>query len=132
MATWTDPTVLIPAASGLLGAAIGGLCSILASYYQVKKQFEQQKRELQDAASRQFAGLRVLLKSAKTPAQFTEVALGLRHFFIANPEFLSDHENLEFFNGYLAALCERTPPSDAYWTDERTLGFLTDEDRLKC
>jgi hypothetical protein len=128
---WTDPTVLIPAVSGLIGAAIGGLCSILASRYQVKRQFEQQKAERREAASHQFDGLRVLLQSAKAPAQCTEVAMALRRFFIENPEFLSKIENRNFFRDYLAELCGTNPPSDAYWTDLRILGFLTDEDQLK-
>jgi hypothetical protein len=131
MSPWTNPPVLISVATALIGAAVGGACSVLAASVQVRKQFEQQRRERREAISRQMEGLRVFLKAAKTPAQCTEVAFALRRFFMENPERLSESENREFFNKYLATLCERTPPSDAYWTVLRSLGFLTDEDQLK-
>ena len=127
----TDPAVVIPAAAGLIGAMLGGFCAILASYIQVKIQFKQQNGDRRAAVSRQMDGLRVFLKNAKTAAQCTEVALGLRRFFMENPERLSEPENREFFSDYLAVLCERTPPSDGYWTDHRMLCFLSDEDNLK-
>jgi len=53
--------------------------------------------------------------------------LDMRAFFIENADQLRKSENQEFYDKYLA---EATNPSDAYWTDERWLGFATDGQRL--
>jgi hypothetical protein len=132
MSSWTDASVLIPAAAGLVGALIGGLCTIWGASRQVRAQSDQQRREKREAVARQMEGLKILLKRAKTPSQLTEVAFRLRRFFVDNPERLyAEPGHVEFFDTYLAPLSEANPPSDAYWSDQFLLGFLTDEDRLK-
>jgi hypothetical protein len=121
--SWTDPAIIIPAAAGLIGAAVGGLFTIWAASRQTRLQFEQQKREAREAVARQMEGLKFLIKDAKTPPKCTAVALRLREFFVTNPERLNaEPEHREFFEKYL---------TDQYWTDAQMLGFWTDADNLK-
>jgi hypothetical protein len=132
MQSWNVPSTVIPAVSGLVGAAIGGLCTIWAATRQLNAQWKQEKRERREAVARQMEGAKVLIRNAKRPAQCTEAALRLRRFFVDNPQRLyAEPGHVEFFETYLAPLSEGTPPSDLYWTDLRMLGFLTDGDRLK-
>lgn len=132
MQSWNDPSTVIPAVSGLVGAAIGGLCTIWAATRQLNAQWKQEKRERREAVARQMEGVKVVIKNAKRPAQCTEAALRLRRFFVDNPERLyAEPDHVKFFETYLAPLSDQTPSSDSYWTDERTFGFLTDEDQPK-
>jgi len=77
-------------------------------------------------------GLKVSIRSATRPEQCTDVALKLRRFFVDNPERLSaEPQHLDFFQSYLAVLCEMTPPANAYWTEDLMRRFRADGEKLK-
>ena len=129
MSAWQDLSILIPAVSGLVGALIGGLCSIWAARSQVRAQSTEQKREVREYLAQQMLGLKIQLKAAKTPMQCTEVAMRLRRFFLENPERLNaEPTHREFFDEHLAPLSELRPPSDLYWTDHRLISFWAGAD----
>jgi hypothetical protein len=56
-------------------------------------------------------------------SECSKLALDMRSFFIENADQLHNSENRDFYKSFLA---EATYPSDAYWTDERWLGFAAD------
>jgi hypothetical protein len=78
---------------------------------------------------RELDGLKLAISHAKYPAHFTDAALALRRWFYENPEMI--RKNSEFFRAYLAPLADSVRPSDAYWTDERILGFSGEAQGLK-
>jgi hypothetical protein len=95
----------------------------------VRLQIEEQRREHFDTMVRELDGLKLAISHAKYPVHFTDAALALRRWFCENPEMI--RENSEFFGTYLAPLVDSVRPSDAYWTDERILGFSSEAQGLR-
>jgi hypothetical protein len=126
------PDVWIPAVSGLVGALIGGACTIWAATRQFNLQAQKEHRQRHEQLVRRYDSFRLRIGSMKrldagVRAECSKLALDMRAFFIENADQLRKSENQEFYDEYLA---EATNPSDAYWTDERWLGFVTDGERL--
>ncbi len=128
------PDIWIPAISGLIGALIGGACTIMAATHQFNLLTEKERRQRNEQLLREFGSYRLRIASMKrldigARSECSKLALDMRAFFIENPQQLCRSESREFYDEYLA---EATNPSDAYWTDERWLGFVTDGARLSA
>jgi hypothetical protein len=123
------PDVWIPAVSGLVGALIGGACTIWAATRQFNLQAQKEERQRHEQIVRKFDSFRLRIDSMKKAnlAECSKLALEMRSFFIENADQLRERENQDFYDEYLA---EATNPSDAYWTDVRWLGFVSDVKRL--
>ena len=124
MPTWNDPTIMFPAlisaVSGLLGAAIGGWCTLRATKTQLKKQEDERINEWRLRLGRQVTTIRVMIDKAQFPHQFTEAALMARRFFFENPEsLLLEPGHQTFFDEHLAVLSATHPPSELYWDSTR-------------
>src|SRR5258708_5005469 len=103
MQQWTDPAVLYPAliaaGSGLLGAIIGGLCTLWATRNQLKKQDEDKKLEWRLRLGKQIHTLRLMIDKAQNHFQYTEAGLAARRFFFDNPEsLLLEVDHQKFFD----------------------------------
>ncbi|MGO8791956.1 MAG: hypothetical protein ACLQVL_31845 [Terriglobia bacterium] len=127
--SWIDPAWAIPAIAGLVGAAIGGLCTLWAATRQTRMQFERQASERRSATAGQMAGLKILIASARSSEQVVEAALRARQFFLEYPEQLNEPDNAEYFQKYLSGVHDISQL--ASWTDEKQDLFLFDSGDLK-
>ena len=127
--SWIDPAWAIPAIAGLVGAVIGGLCTLCAATKQTRMQFDRQASERRGAIASQIAGLKILIASAKSSVQVVEAALRARQFFLEYPEQLNEPDNAEYFQKYLSGLHDISQL--AFWTDEKQDLFLFDSGDLK-
>jgi hypothetical protein len=124
--------VLIPAIAGLVGALIGGGCTIWAARYQFTLQARKEQLQRDEQVARKIKSFRLRIDSLKkldasALAELSKCAFEIRTLFIDNPDQLLRTENQEFFDEYLA---EAANPSEAYWTDERVFGFVSDAKKL--
>jgi hypothetical protein len=119
----------MPAIAGLVGAAVGGLCTLWAATKQTRMQFERQALERRAAIDGQMAGLKVLIASAKSSEQIVEAALRARQFFLEYPEQLNQPENAEYFEKYLSGLHGISQLTS--WTAERQDLFSLDAGDLR-
>jgi hypothetical protein len=103
---WSDPEVILPVASGLLGSLIGGFMAMWGASRQVTKQARLTKDAFIEAAQRRLEGIKIAIDAARQPSHYSASALALRR--------------------HLSELSEETPPSNAYWDGDRTLGIKID------
>jgi hypothetical protein len=106
---WNEPSVLIPAVSGLVGSVIGGLLSMKATLIQIKKQHDEAERQriINEDRERQYVatqlnGLKLAISRVDNSEQLADVLYALRDFFLAHPGLLMLDENAGFYVGFLA------------------------------
>jgi len=100
------PDVLIPAIAGLVGALIGGGCTIWAARHQFTLQARKEQPQRDEQVARKIKSFRLRIDSLKkldasALAELSKDAVELRTLFIDNRDQLLRTENQEFF-GFLA------------------------------
>jgi hypothetical protein len=120
--SWFEPTVVIPAASGLLGSIIGGAMAIWGGYLQARSA----SKILEESQKRELRGLEMAIDKARTPDQFTAAALRLKEFFFRNPEMFTLEPNNAFFSKHLQEIHSDPRPAPQYWDDDRKLAIKID------